>query len=106
VGLSGGQRQRVALARLFLANPPVMILDDTTSAVDIETEKQIQESIRTLKGTHTLFIVAHRLISVEHADLILVLEHGRIAQRGTHAELIAAPGYYREVWEHQNGRGA
>jgi ATP-binding cassette subfamily B protein len=95
----------VALARLFLANPPVMILDDTTSAVDIETEKKIQESLNTLKGNHTLFIVAHRLISVEQADLILVLEHGRIVQRGTHADLIATPGYYREVWDHQTGRG-
>jgi ATP-binding cassette subfamily B protein len=103
VGLSGGQRQRVALARLLLTAPPVLILDDTTSAVDIETEERIQHSIRNLHGGHTLFIIAHRLSSIMHADQILVVRDGRIAERGRHDELVAQDGYYAEVWRHQTG---
>lgn len=111
VGLSGGQRQRLTLARLLLDAPPVLVLDDTTSAVDIETEERIQHAIRGLRGKHTMFIVAHRLSSVMHADLILVLEDGRIAERGRHDELVAAGGRYAEIYRHQTeagevGRGA
>jgi ATP-binding cassette subfamily B protein len=102
IGLSGGQKQRVALARLFLASPPVMILDDTTSAVDAETEASIQASLARLKGRHTAVIISHRLSSVRGADLILVLDKGRIAQSGRHEELAAAPGWYGEAWEHQH----
>jgi ATP-binding cassette, subfamily B, multidrug efflux pump len=106
VGLSGGQRQRVALARLMLKAPPVMILDDTTSAVDIETEERIQASIRALRGRHTMFIIAHRISSIMHADQILVLKGGRIVERGTHEELRRLGGYYEEVFRHQTGAAA
>lgn len=101
VGLSGGQKQRIALARLFLANPPVMILDDTTSAVDIETEEKIRNSIKEMSEGHTTFIISHRVSSFENCDLILVVEHGEITARGTHQELLAKPGYYKDVWELQ-----
>jgi ATP-binding cassette, subfamily B, multidrug efflux pump len=106
VGLSGGQRQRVALARLLLKAPPVMILDDTTSAVDIETEERIQASIRELRGKRTMFIIAHRLSSIMHADQILVVKDGRIAERGSHEELLRSGGYYEEVFRHQTGVAA
>jgi ATP-binding cassette, subfamily B, multidrug efflux pump len=103
VGLSGGQRQRIALARLFLQDPPVMILDDTTSAVDLETEERIHATVRALHGKRTMILIAHRISAIKHSDLILVLKDGRIAERGTHAELAAGGGYYREVWDHQSG---
>ncbi len=103
IGLSGGQRQRVALARLLLADPPVMVLDDTTSAVDLETEAHLQQTMRELHGRKTLFIVAHRWSTIRHADLVLVLGDGRIVQRGRHDELIAQPGWYRDVHRHQLG---
>jgi len=106
VGLSGGQRQRLALARLLLKAPPVMILDDTTSAVDIETEERIQDSLRSLRGKKTMFIIAHRLSSIMHADRILVIQDGRITERGTHEELRRLGGYYEEVFRHQTGAGA
>ncbi len=101
VGLSGGQKQRIALARLFLANPPVMILDDTTSAVDIETEEKIRASIREMSAGHTTFIISHRVSSFENCDLILVVENGEITARGTHEELKNQPGYYQDVWNLQ-----
>ena len=103
IGLSGGQRQRIALARLLLADPPVMVLDDTTSAVDLETEAHLQRTMRELHGRKTLFIVAHRWSTIRHADLILVLADGGVAQRGTHEELIAQAGWYRDVHRHQLG---
>ena len=103
IGLSGGQRQRVALARLLLADPAVMVLDDTTSAVDLETEAHLQETMRDLHGRKTLFIVAHRWSTIQHADLILVLDQGRIVQRGRHAELVTQPGWYQDVHRHQLG---
>lgn len=102
VGLSGGQKQRIALARLFLANPKVMILDDTTSAVDTETEERIRKSIKEQSKGHTSFIISHRISSFENADIILVIENGRIAQRGTHEELIKQDGYYSHVYKNQN----
>ncbi|MCQ2597283.1 MAG: ABC transporter ATP-binding protein/permease [Treponema sp.] len=101
VGLSGGQKQRIALARLFLANPPVMILDDTTSAVDIETEEKIRASIKEMSVGHTTFIISHRVSSFENCDLILVVENGEITARGTHEELKNIPGYYHDVWNLQ-----
>lgn len=103
VGLSGGQKQRIALARLFLANPKVMILDDTTSAVDIETEEKIRNSIKSQSDGHTTFIISHRVSSFENCDLILVVQNGCITQQGTHKELIAQDGYYKDVWSEQNG---
>ncbi|MBR1640001.1 MAG: ABC transporter ATP-binding protein [Treponema sp.] len=102
VGLSGGQKQRIALARLFLANPKIMILDDTTSAVDNDTEKKIRESIKEKSGGHTTFIISHRVSSFENADMILVIQDGCISQCGNHEELMAQDGYYRQVWEEQN----
>jgi len=101
VGLSGGQRQRVALARLLLVSPPVMILDDTTSAVDVETEERIQDSIRALRGERTLIVIAHRVSTIMHADTILVIKDGRAVERGSHEELVALGGYYAEVFRHQ-----
>jgi ATP-binding cassette, subfamily B, multidrug efflux pump len=103
VGLSGGQRQRIALARLMAVDAPVVILDDTTSSVDAETEQRIRASIDSLAKRRTTFIISHRVSSIEKADLILVMDKGRIADRGTHEELVARGGYYRDVWQHQNG---
>ena len=102
VGLSGGQKQRIALARLFLADPKIMILDDTTSAVDNDTEKKIRDSIKLKSGNHTMFIISHRVSSFENADIILVIQNGEITQCGTHEQLMAQDGYYRQVWEEQN----
>lgn len=104
VGLSGGQKQRIALARLFLMDPPVMILDDTTSAVDVETEQKIRASIREQAAGHTAFIISHRVSSIQDADMILVIEDGKITQCGKHAELSVQNGYYKQVWDHQEGR--
>ena len=102
VGLSGGQKQRIALARLFLANPKIMILDDTTSAVDIETEQKIRQSIKEQSQGHTTFIISHRISSFENCDLILVIQDGQIAQMGTNQELLAQDGYFRDVYQEQN----
>jgi ATP-binding cassette, subfamily B, bacterial len=101
VTLSGGQRQRLALARALLKDPPVLVLDDSLSAVDTGTEQQILAALKARKGRQTTLIIAHRLTSVMQADRILVLEHGRIAQLGTHAELLAEPGPYRRLCEIQ-----
>jgi ATP-binding cassette subfamily B protein len=102
VGLSGGQKQRVALARALAVRPSIMILDDTTSAVDSETEAHIQESLRNLDFDCTKIIIAARISSAKDADKIIVLQDGRIAESGTHEELIAKNGYYREVYELQS----
>ncbi|MCB9915163.1 MAG: ABC transporter ATP-binding protein [Planctomycetes bacterium] len=101
VTLSGGQRQRIALARALLKDPPILVLDDALSAVDTETESRILEALAARRGTRTTIIVAHRLSSVLHADLTLVLERGRIVQAGHHADLIRAEGPYRRLWEIQ-----
>lgn len=103
VGLSGGQKQRISLARALLKNPSVLILDDTTSSVDMETEKYIQEMLKKEAGNRTMFIIAHRISSVKNADLILVMEKGRIIERGTHDELVALGGKYKEVCDTQYG---
>ena len=101
VGLSGGQKQRIALARLFLADPKVMILDDTTSAVDIETEQKIRASIKKQSQGHTSFIISHRVSSFLDCDVIIVLENGQISGMGTHKELLKSNEYYRSVMEVQ-----
>jgi ATP-binding cassette subfamily B protein len=101
VTLSGGQRQRVAIARTLLRNPRILILDDATSSVDTETEAQIQEALDRLMKGRTSFIIAHRVQSVMYADLILVLDKGRIVQQGTHEQLIQQEGIYRRIYELQ-----
>lgn len=103
VGLSGGQKQRIALARLFLADPKVMILDDTTSAVDNDTEYKIRQSIKSRSEGHTAFIISHRISSFENCDVILVVQDGQIIDKGTHQELISREGYYHDVWLEQRG---
>jgi len=103
VGLSGGQRQRIALARALIIRPRILILDDTTSAVDMETEQEIQQALtRDLKGS-TVFIIAHRISSVRNADQIIVLDEGSMVERGTHEELLALRGIYFDVFATQAG---
>ncbi|MCC6499019.1 MAG: ABC transporter ATP-binding protein [Anaerolineales bacterium] len=101
VTLSGGQRQRVAIARALLMNPRILILDDSTSSVDTQTEKLIQTALDTLMEGRTTFVIAHRLSTVRRADLILVLDKGQIAERGTHKELLARGGLYKEIHDLQ-----
>ena len=101
VTLSGGQRQRVAIARALLLNPRILILDDSTSSVDTQTEKLIQAALDNLMEGRTTFVIAHRLSTVRRADMILVLDKGRIVERGTHDELLAAGGLYKEIHDLQ-----
>jgi ATP-binding cassette subfamily B protein len=101
VTLSGGQKQRVAIARTLLKDPRILILDDATSSVDTETEGEIRQAMQRLMKGRTTFIIAHRVQSVMNADLILVLDRGRIVQHGTHDELLAQPGIYRRIYEMQ-----
>jgi ATP-binding cassette subfamily B protein len=97
VKLSGGQKQRLAIARIFLRNPPILILDEATSALDTETEQAIQQSLAELAQGRTTLVIAHRLATIRHADRIVVVEAGGIAEQGRHGELIAAGGAYRRL---------
>jgi ABC-type multidrug transport system fused ATPase/permease subunit len=101
VKLSGGQRQRIAIARAILADPRILILDEATSSLDSESEAAIQDGLRTLRHGRTTFVIAHRLSTIRSADQILVIEHGEIVERGTHAALLARGGRYRQLYDKQ-----
>lgn len=103
VGLSGGQKQRISLARAILKNPSIVILDDTTSAIDMETESLIQHELETVAKDRTVFIIAHRISSIMTADQIFVLDNGRIVEHGNHQSLLDKKGYYYTVFNHQYG---
>jgi len=99
--LSGGEKQRVAIARTILKNPRIIMLDEATAALDTETEQHIQEAFQTLAQGRTMLIIAHRLSTITHADQILVLQEGRVAERGTHEELLEKNGHYANMWRKQ-----
>lgn len=101
VGLSGGQKQRIAIARALLMNPKILIMDDSTSAVDAETEYQIQQALDTLMEDPTSFVIAHRISTIQKADKILVMNHGTIVAVGTHKDLLEQSGLYREIFDAQ-----
>ncbi len=103
VGLSGGQKQRISLARALLKEPAILILDDTTSAVDMETESYIQNQLKRIEKNCTIFIIAYRISSIKDADFILVMDKGRIVECGTHSQLVEAGGYYASAFYHQYG---
>ena len=100
--LSGGQRQRMALARALLKETDIYIIDDVLSAVDGDTEKTIIANLKKIAGDKSFLITSHRISAIQWADEILVLDAGRIVDRGTHDELIARPGYYRDIYHHQS----
>ena len=101
--LSGGQRQRIAIARALLISPGILILDDSTSAVDLDTEFRIQQALNHLMDGRTTFIVAQRISSVLNADQIIVLDSGRVAARGTHHQLLHSSPIYQEIYQSQLG---
>ncbi len=103
VTLSGGQKQRVAIARTLMLDAPVMVFDDSMSAVDMETDTRIREALRKEKGDSTVIMISHRINTLMHADKIIVLEDGRITETGTHAELIQRPGVYKRIYDMQSG---
>ena len=106
VKLSGGQKQRIAIARAFLKNPPVLVLDEATSSLDNATEKLVQESLDRLSQDRTTITVAHRLSTIVNSDRIIVLQNGMVAEEGTHKELLAKNGIYKEMYElHEKIRG-
>ena len=102
VKLSGGQRQRLSIARAVLKNPDILILDEATSALDTESEKLVQDALNNLLKGRTSVVIAHRLSTIHNADRIIVVDHGRIAEQGTHAELMARNGIYAKLIEMQS----
>ena len=105
MNLSGGQKQRISIARALLVQPKVLVLDDSTSAVDVETEAKIQAALDQLMAGRTSFIIAQRISTVLNADKIVVLDKGQIAATGTHAELMASSPIYQEIYQSQLGSG-
>jgi ATP-binding cassette subfamily B protein len=99
--LSGGEKQRVAIARTLLKNPPILILDEATSALDTRTERDIQEELRQIARHRTTLIIAHRLSTIADADEIIVLDHGSVLERGSHAALLEQQGRYAQMWNLQ-----
>ena len=104
VRLSGGERQRLAIARALLKDPPILILDEATSSLDSESEREVQQALDSLIAGRTTLVIAHRLSTVRNADRIIAMEDGRIMEIGTHAELLAAGGVYRRLYEMQFAR--
>ena len=103
--LSGGEKQRVAIARVFLKNPPILILDEATSSLDSVSEQVILEALREVSEQRTTLVIAHRLSTVRDADTILVMDGGRIVERGSHRELLTAGGRYADLWLRQQEDG-
>jgi ATP-binding cassette subfamily B protein len=101
ITLSGGQKQRVSIARAIIKNPKILLLDDCLSAVDTETEEQILNNLKQLTQNTTTIIVSHRVSSAKNADMIIVLEEGRIVERGNHSQLLDSGGYYADLYENQ-----
>jgi ATP-binding cassette subfamily B multidrug efflux pump len=103
VKLSGGQRQRIAIARVLLKDAPILVLDEATSALDSEVEAAIQEQLAALMAGKTVIAIAHRLSTIARMDRLVVLDHGRVVEQGSHAELLALGGVYAGLWERQSG---
>jgi len=103
VKLSGGQRQRIAIARVILKNAPILVLDEATSALDSEVEAAIQSQLEMLMRGRTVIAIAHRLSTIARMDRLVVLDHGRIAEQGTHQDLLHAGGTYARMWTRQSG---
>ena len=105
VRLSGGQRQRLAIARALLKNAPILIFDEATSSLDSAAEREVQSALEQLRKGRTTLIIAHRLSTIEHADRIVIMQHGRIAEIGTHKSLLARGGLYAKLYQLQSMRG-